>query len=328
MNKKLIINVGCARSGTTAMDALFDKLPNIETPYERKEIQAFSNTEISLNDYLKFFKNNASEFFFESSPPYVHAGIDKFSKIIKNIKAISQAAEVKVIFNLRSLAKRAFSHYWHDISRHHSLYGVDWRVRSSLDLNRYKILYSDSFFEALAKDYDKFLPDIMGMIALTGKELGWDNVQVILQKQLDSGINQLCSELTIPVENIKSPRTQGCRAPCFLRPGEYRVVDDTGSNSLVVHENTILRIGYDGTEILDGNKYQVNDILESSEQWTKSLSYRKVSSIFGRYFGEQSRQLKSIPEHIFLTNLNVDRELFKSEDLHVKDEVAVEYQND
>jgi len=324
MSKKIIVNVGCARSGTTAMEAYYEKSSCIETPFGKKEIQAFSGKEINFKQYLTYFSDKDADVYFESSPPYVHAGIDKFKKVVSNLKRLKEDADIEVVFNLRSLVKRAFSHYWHDISKHHALFGADWSVRSKNSSDRFKSLYTDNFFEALAKDYNKFLPDIMGMICVAGNQLGWANISVILQKELNDGVQRLSEKIGIRSGLQNVPRTIGCKAPVFLSGGKYKVSGHNDEKIIDLESGSIAIIGYDGIEVISDNQFDVNQLIFASRQWSTDVTYSTMSSIFDRYFSEQKRQLKNIPQNVFLTNLDVETELFKVENASIDMQAVVE----
>jgi len=117
--RKLVVNLGLARCGTTATEDYFRTLPGFSTPLGAKKLKFFLSPRNS-SEYLGHFVPSADSILFESSPPYMHGGLDTFRNVIGRISALcDQGFDVHLLVNIRNLLKRAFSHYWHDINGHY-----------------------------------------------------------------------------------------------------------------------------------------------------------------------------------------------------------------
>lgn len=297
--KTFLINPGGARCGTTATYLSFKNHPVVNVPSREKEIKAFFDPDANLDKYLDKFSGGGS-IYFESSPPYMGRGLTAFSNVLdKAIEVLGR--NIYFLFNLRSLASRSFSHYWHEINKHHSLYGKYWKVKSSEDPERYRYNYKLGFFDAILSEPNKFLPDYMGMILLTGEKVGWENVGVMIQDDIEFGFNMLCDDiLKIDVWDGIFVRNKGVRAPIFYNSGD--VVFNDSERLGMVPEGKLLRIGHDSVELLSSDAYNINDIYEASQSWTRFVERSTVVEHMKEYLHGQAEKALLVPKDSILSN--------------------------
>lgn len=320
---RFVINVGGARCGTTAMHSYFDRHDSVKTPVNVKEIKLFLDNDLNINKYLDAFINgNETGTFFESSPPYMHSGIERFEQVLKNIKQTLNG-KIVIVFNVRPLVERAFSHYWHDINKHYSIFGKLWNVKDKESLERYKTNYQHSFSYALKKSKDKLMPDFAGMINLAIKEFGCESVYVIAQTNLNYGIEKLSQSLDISFDERKIVRISSVRAPVFLQSGRHEMSIENKKVTVTVPQGNLLRLGYDQCELLNEAMYNLDNIIKAYSNWTGEVAYKEVRSIFSPYLAEQAVKMEGIPPEIFVTKENILMAdyLTTTKDLKVKTQI-------
>lgn len=321
--KTIIINVGMARSGTTAINTYFSENKIIRVPKGIKELKAFFEDRVDFQKYLNAFqvaKNN--EIFFESSPPYMHSGVKKYEKVLKCILDTVNR-NIKFVFNVRPLSSRAFSHYWHDINKQYSIYGKAWSVKSMSDPNRYKTIYRKSFLKAINTEADKFCPDLGGMLHLSAKKIGWENIYIIPQDDLKSGVSSLLGKVGIADFGPEVRRIPGAMRPLFFTEGEHFL--PYSGRKFEVPKSTLLRVGHKGLELLKADRYPINDIYCSSKMWTDQVSSEEMHQVMGSYLEEQAEKLKDVPSGCLLGDF---KEGLISYVLKIKDERIGSYELD
>lgn len=301
VNREYIINVGTARSGTTALHTIFEGLEEVRVPKNVKELKAFMDDKLNFDEYKSKFRAGRLPIYFESSPPYMHNGLASFNKYLKKMLEVLPDKPL-LIFNFRPLAGRAFSHYWHDISKHHSVYGARWSVRSKDSPDRYQTVFSRKFEDVLARSPEKFCPDFYEMVVLASRFVGWENILILNPGDLLGGVNKLIQEIP-DVSSVDSiHRVPGVCAPIFLGPGTHSV--GGLQQTISIPDDRAVRIGADGIEILDYSPSKIMDIVNSSRAWTYSVSASDQERLFGNYLEHQSKGVRLIPEHCFYSSMN------------------------
>lgn len=295
---KHIINLGMARSGTTALHAYFKSHPNVGVPKGTKGIKYFLQKDgdnLSYSDYIKKFDDNYS-ILFESSPPYMHSGIETFNSVIDNVNVILKN-DICFVINVRTLVARAFSHYWHDISKHYSVFGKPWSVRSYDSLERFKTLYNESFEISIKKNHKKFMPNLAEMVEFLIKQYGKENIFIFNMKYFNEHLKELSSFLQIEYLEHYIKRVKSIRAPIYLKSGKYEFNIDEENKNIKVDTGELMRVGYDGIEILkEENGYNIEEIYQASLNWTKKLDVDEIPEIFQEYVKTQEKQIKIICE--------------------------------
>ena len=306
--RKLIVNLGLARCGTTATEDYFRALPEFATPIGVKELKFFLRPKPPA-EYLKHFKYTDSSILFESSPPYMHGGLDRFRQVIERISVLREHNfDVHLLINIRNLIKRAFSHYWHDINGHYSILGRYWGVSKLDDPRRFASLYESSFAEELA-DADsksKFLPEIGQMLHLAVSVMGADRVRLVLTSKLDDGIDAFLKEVApgLDLAPTKTRRIPGTRAPVYLYGGEsgatFSAALPDGTEDVHVPAHSCVLFARRHQELLLGTTYDLKRVTAAAAKWTTTLAADASPPSVIDYLGEQSALLSSLPTECFL----------------------------
>ncbi|MEB3764879.1 MAG: sulfotransferase domain-containing protein [Desulfurococcales archaeon] len=212
---------GTMKGGTTWLYKLVDMHPQIYTPRSKiKEIHFFDiNYKKGLDWYLKFFaeaKYNNYKAIGEKTPSYMY-----LEEIPERIH--SMFPDMKLIFILRNPVDRAYSHYWHAVTKWVVEY-LPFEQALELEKERisidtwHKIHYSyldrGKYIEQLERFEKYFSKDQMLVIIL--EELVRDpetNLRRVLEfLEVESGQNILeyykkSGALKAPVNKGKSPRS-------------------------------------------------------------------------------------------------------------------------
>jgi len=307
-NKKVIINLGLARCGTTAVDKLMRGIPEISSPEGVKELKYFLRSS-NKDAYFKSFENASSSLFFESSPPYAHGGFEGFNTALERIMSIkSDDTDIIFLFNIRNLIKRAFSHYWHDINGHYSIYGRLWTVRTKDDPRRYDALYQKSFLAEMKQGGNdaKFLPEIGRMMQAAVQAVGAENVKIAHTANLNKSISALLHDVSDGSlgASLEVPRLPGTKAPAYLHGGEegqfYSFKDE---NDLYVPAQTCLLFARRHAELLSGTDYDLNRIVDASLTWTTELETDALAPRVFDYVQQQVEAIAKLPDECFLADL-------------------------
>lgn len=303
-----VVNVGLARCGTTATEKFFSDHPHVSCPKDVKELKYFFEDSTSLEEYRTHFEDPDGSILFESSPPYCHVGLDRHTGILEKINAISaDDHDVTILFCVRNLLSRAFSHYWHDIGVHYSRHGKSWAVRNDDNPNRYAQLYKKSFYREL-KDpsgHNKFLPDVAGMITAAIEKFGVDRVKIAHTKQLDAGINDLMNVIDLPTpEPVILPRLPGATSPVYLFGGDegrdYEFDTADGPQTLTVPAQACILFCRRHSELLTSDKFDVEAIVKASKNWSTEFDTATLPDNVKPYLAEQQSAFNDLPSQCFL----------------------------
>ena len=308
--QKLIINLGLARCGTTATEDYFRQLSGFSTPTGIKELKFFLRDR-SPDSYQGHFDNSQGAILFESSPPYMHNGLEVFSKVIERINNLERHGfEVHLLINIRNLLKRAFSHYWHDINGHYSIFGKYWKISDPDDPSRLSNLYTRSFIEELSKEEtaQKFLPEVSQMIDHAISVMGKDRVRLIFTSNLDRGIDAFLSEIA-PERTFPKTETRpipGTRAPVYLYGGErgatFSAASHDGPEEVFVPAHCCVLFARRHEELLHGSKYDLARITAAANKWTKFLKTDTLPDNVTAYLADQRALMTTLPAECFLTD--------------------------
>ena len=308
MKRKLIINLGLARCGTTALYHYFRSQAEYSTPEDIKELKFFLHPN-NPEEYLKHFKFTDDSILFESSPPYMHKGLDRFRKVIGRISVLRELGfDVYFLINIRNLLERAFSHYWHDISSQYSIFGKYMGMSKLDDPRRFGCLYETGFLDELTnpKSSSKFLPDIGQMLHLLCSVMGADRVKIVLQSNLDKGIDAFQEEVAPELDPppIKTPRILETRAPAYLYGGEngetFSAALPDGTEEVNVPAHCCVLFARRHQELLLGTTYDLKCITDAEAKWTKSLTADLIPQSVTDYLVEQRKLLGNLPQEFFL----------------------------
>ena len=303
--KTIIINPGFARCGTTAFDEYLSNSPFIYTPREQKELKYFMQEIVSGKEYLSKFSDDDQLFYFESSPPYCHTGFSNFKTYLQRIAAIAKEidAEVKVIFCIRNMFKRAFSHYWHDINTQYSIYGANWKVKNLDSEDRFKSVYKRSFFDEVVRNQnEKFFPRYGKMINHAIGLFGEENVRVAHTNNLDACISDYLKYLNFKLdEEVVSPRIIGAKCPIYLSGPGYRLAQtDDGQKLFKIEGDEVCLITSRNVEFLEGSKLNLDEIVAGSTIWSRQFPTSLLPQDIISNASQQTRFMESIPSDCFL----------------------------
>jgi hypothetical protein len=301
-----IINVGMARSGTTATDAFFRNRQEFAVPQARKELKFFMKHEDpSLADYMSHF-NSGPLRFFEASPPYMHGGMARFESCLKGASAlVDQGARVTILFCVRSLLKRAFSHYWHDIGSHHAKFGSVWQINSTDHRDRFQKVFRDSFVQQINRSKAKLFPDLVGMIVRAIEVLGSENVRVLQMRGLDAGLRDLLEYSGLILrEPITTKRITSAAIPQYFFGGrngrDHEVNTDAGVQQFHVPKNRCLLFARHHSEVLSSEDFNLGRIVDASNSWSRSFDTDLLPDKIFDYLEVQADGVESLPEEVFL----------------------------
>lgn len=297
-----ILNVGFARSGTTAAATFMRNHPAISVPAKRKELKYFLKEDVSAEDYVAQFKM-ARPVLFEASPPYTHRGVDDFrTYMTRAAQMVDAGHRVIVLFGMRNFVKRAFSHYWHDISSHYAIYGARWSCRSLDDPARYRSLYRKSFAQQVTEDgaIDKFLPQSFAMINIALDIFGPDNVRIYHMKHLDASLHEICDLAGLdPVSGTRTFKIKSAAAPRYLRWEDKIPAKLTAALDHRLANGCLLLSRWH-SEILDGQRYDLDHIVEASHSWTYTLEGAELPAKVVAHTRDQTEKIATLPDRLFL----------------------------
>lgn len=306
--RKVIVNLGLARCGTTASDKLVRNCAEIASPKNVKELKFFFDKK-DTGKYFQNFDNSSAELFFESSPPYMHNGLDRFETVLHNILNIKdEHTDVVLLFNIRNLIKRAFSHYWHDINGQYAIHGRLWKVRQVDDPRRFSALYQKSFIDEVeSADNDaKFLPAVGEMIQSAIAAVGAGNVKIAHTSNLDQSIGAFWKEVA-GLSLGQVPRVPGTRCPAYLYGGEagktYTLKVSHGAEDIEIPAQTLLLFARRHAETLSGTDYDLERIFAASQKWSRDVDARDLPARILDYQKQQLDIISALPEECFLAGL-------------------------
>ena len=305
---RFILSLGFARCGTTATDDFMRRVPGLACPVERKEIKYFMRPDASYSGYLEQFEPGQTTFF-EASPPYAGRGMARFEAVLQAIaRELTPHGEVHVLFCLRGLLQRAFSHYRHTIGTRYSMFGAAKGVTAFGDPRRYSKLYSKSFAEELADPMipEQILPDAASMITRTAEIFGSDRVRIAYTKRLDGCLADYLSQMGLtPDIPLQSERIPGAEASWFIAAGhkglETTVRLRSGDEANVrLPPDSCLLLNRRHIELLTADKAPVKELVASSEHWTRDFDVSTLDSSVRAYLDRQAEVLGSLPASCFL----------------------------
>lgn len=305
-NQRVIVNLGFARCGTTATDKFFRKHADVGTPKARKELKYFLGPFKGAADYTEQF-SDPKELLFEASPPYVHGGLDRFEAVLRNIDQLrAEGVSVTLLFCLRNLLSRAFSHYWHDIGSQYARFGSGWAVRDVDHPQRYASVYTRSFLGELSnpKSADKFLPPVMSLIRRAIDQFGTENVRIGYTKDLNNVLSALLSEIGLqPEEPIKTARITGAAAPVYVySPSASTTVVETNDGPRLINlpEDHCLLFSRHSSEVLKAKDWPLARIVAASTTWTRVLPVDCIPDGIMDQIRRASDGLENLPDECFL----------------------------
>lgn len=317
MNKplKCVVNVGLARCGTTSTAKLFaDKFDDFATPRVTKELKFFFGQE-PVDKYFDHFDIGTDQFSFESSPPYCHRGIEDFQRSMGRIMQLKTdlGLEVHILFNLRNLLQRAFSHYWHDIDAHHAAFGKLWAVKKADHPRRYESHYRTRFRQELRKNrLERFLPRVGEHITHAIAVMGAEHVHVAYTKALDAAMADFLARLDAPCAgtDFTVPRTSGAAEPVIFRTDNIgRLIDDDVPSHLSDFRgpaDSAFLITRRLAEIVDGSVHDIALLKSASKDWTRRIRTDKVLPLVAPQIEAQVKLIEAVPDHCFLSDCKAD----------------------
>jgi hypothetical protein len=305
--KKIVVNLGVARCGTTATATLFSQgLSGFSTPRGVKELKYFLGDHSDPGNYFDHFDFSEDDILFESSPPYMGRGLEKFERVLDQITELRDLGiQVTVLVHVKNLMKRAFSHYWHGISSHHAIYGSAWRVREADDPRRFDSVYTQDFSKVLANPEKKFMPRLGKMLSLAIERLGEENVCILHTPSMDAGLDDFLNRLDYAHDGVKTPRIPGARSPLYLLGGQsYSLKNGNSSKEIEVPEGRCLLFARRYKECLDTSQYDMDRIIGASNKWSRSFEKSSLKPAVTKkvktYLSKQGEQMSRLPEGCFL----------------------------
>jgi hypothetical protein len=304
----LILNLGLARCGTTATAALFSQMPGMSTPEGIKELKFFLAA-ADPQSYRGLFTNPQGPVLFESSPPYMGGGTERFAQVMARAQAMTgQGFEVTVLIVMRNLINRAFSHYWHDIAVHYAAYGRYWSVKTAEDPRRFTRLYETDFLAELSqpKADAKFQPKVAQMLDMAIATFGAERVRIGHTAGLDTALADLFSQLglTHRFALTPTPRLRGSRAPLFLEAGssgsEVTITTRNGPREVTIPAGHGLLLRDHSVELLSDLHHDIARIAAASRRWTRRLETHELPQRVLEYLHRQKRSIARLPKQCFL----------------------------
>jgi hypothetical protein len=231
-------------------------------------------------------------------------------ELIGRIKS-ALGCDVIILFCIRNLVSRAFSHYWHDIESHYSKFGRLWSVREGNDGRRLADLYQKPFPQALRGDPDKFLPSVGQMVFAAVEAFGRDNVRIAYTSQLSACVSDLMDQVGIRAgECIEVPKLTGMRAPLYLELDDPQIrsllVKFGNDKGIYIKDGACLLIRKRDAELLDGHRFNFQLLKASSERWTYTFETSNLKKVVTHYLSEQFSCFESMNDEIFLNNSKSD----------------------
>lgn len=297
MKKKLILNVGLPRSGTTSLHGIMSKASKVTTPLHQKEIKYFLRENVHFQEYINLFENSESSVFFESSPPYTVLGVEAFKSILNKVKEM-KFEDYLIVFSVRPLAERAFSAYWHSIQKHYSIFGSSWKVKDTSSVNRFNSIYTKSFEKAVCDQPESFKPDLAKFIEMAIESFGKDSVAVLPLINFEKTIRYLEKRFSlIGLSNIRH-RTKGGDAPFYLKEGEHPIYNS--NEKLIVPSGAICLVNGPNSEFLYESDYPIERIYKSFKNWTYEASSKKLRDLFESYLVAQKDKLLNVHNDVII----------------------------
>lgn len=306
--KKAIVNVGLARCGTTSTDKLFSEVfSDFATPKDTKELKFFLADD-PIDTYFGNFSIREDQISFESSPPYCHKGISSFKNVMSKILQLKDmGVEVHILFNVRNLLSRAFSHYWHDIDSHYAAFGKLWSVSEPKHPRRFEHLYNSSFFMEINKASDvKFIPQIGKLIYHAIEVAGVNHVHIAFTKDLTACIRDFLYRIDAESRLIdfEVPRTIGALEPIFARTdANGRFID---GNDVPVLRNmrgpkrSAILVSRRRSEILSADDYDLDSIKAATANWTRRIATEEVLQHTYPRLEQETKDIGNLPDICFL----------------------------
>ncbi|NEX47744.1 hypothetical protein [Pseudotabrizicola algicola] len=304
----LILNMGLARCGTTATAALFSAVPGMSTPEGIKELKFFMS-DAEPQSYTARFTDPAGPLLFESSPPYTGGGTERYEQVLTRVMALRDLGfDVTLVFMVRNLLARAFSHYWHDISSQYAPFGRYWSVQTPTDPRRFRHLYTSTFLDELQrpKSADKFLPKVAQMIGTAIAMFGVDRVHIGHTNQLDAALQDLMQRACpgFPAPLPPAPRLRGSRAPLIVTgnpaTGHVTVATRKGPMDVPLAADEALLVRDKGVERLSAEHYDIPRLADAFSRWTRSFDCTETPPRVADYLQRQSRAMSRLPVECFL----------------------------
>ncbi|WP_223669275.1 hypothetical protein [Kangiella shandongensis] len=305
IGKKFAINLGFARSGTTTLHRHFTNNDMCCVPEEEKEIKAFMDDSITLDKYLSKFNHDGKRVIFESSPPYCHTGIQGYTKVLQNIKSILGEQDLILIFNIREPIERAFSHYWYNIGKHHSIFGKRWNVKSYDHERRFKDVFDSSFYDCLKiqKQREGLFPPYHLIIRYAVELLGVDRVKIIHVNELNQAVPEIFKELGVPYDGDPALKVNQYVQPSYYHSKNNNIFEVTTINNkylIKIPSNKLLILSGVGAELLDGEQYDLWKIAGAANHWTRTLDSRLVQKRLIKYYKKLYEGFSKIEDSCFV----------------------------
>lgn len=309
MNKVnlVIINMALARTGTTSLHRYMENNKGVSVPTNIKEIKAFLNKTPTFDFYKKKFDFSSAKVLFESSPPYMHLGLDVFENVLSNIEtSFGNEVDFNFIFSLRPVLNRAFSHYWHEIGSHYAIFGRRWLVKEKDDPKRFNETFNYSFGDVLnGKSFkNNYLPEYASMIEKTYLKFGQDKVKVIVSSNIESGVSNIFNSKGLDSNNfLKKIRVNQAIFPNYLISGERATliqVDTSHGPKLVkLPKNSLFISTKHGAELISDGSFDIKKVYNASVAWERKYNTDLVSESIKHFINEQANILDRLPEDIF-----------------------------
>ena len=152
--KKLILNVGSQKCGTTSVDDFVRSHTNINVSKNTKELHFFDNKQKHLSDYWNLFTvKNPSEVYFESTPNYSVSSVAK-----RNIADISKICDVYIILLIRDPIDRIYSQYYMNVSKGVETLDINAALEEDMFRDEPFLYKSRSDYRRIYQDFCEFIP--------------------------------------------------------------------------------------------------------------------------------------------------------------------------
>lgn len=288
----LLIGIGYEKCGTSTLAITLGLDPQFSI-HPKKEAYYFDErNEKPFQEYLsEFNRNQSSRFLVDITPTYIRS--KKAIEIIKNVDS-----RKKIIICLRDPIRRSYSHYVHNIFRHHSHY--DPALVRYAKTSLYEEVYDLSFEESLERERPLIGPAYLQQVAYALDAFGRSNT-LVLVLETDFRVPRLFHMISdfikteIDIGKIIYDN-EGGFLPNIVCP-EVPLQISGPRSALTLSEQ--------GVYIFLSRRHAIyywenvpNDarsrILEASCRWTSYVPAAKVTELRRRYFEEDIEGLEQL----------------------------------
>jgi len=292
-NRVHLIGLGFEKCGTTALDSFLGQSPSFACPKPKETLFFNANFDKGLAYYKELYKvDDRTRVIVDITPSY-----------IRNPEALQRIVNFpthkKYVVMLRHPVTRAFSHYLHDITHHHSIY-CHTRYEGQ---EPFSYPYSKSFFDEYNEKYEyhftRYLKYLMRVIELFSHK----NVLFTLLEEdfkdwprlIDIFHHHLGVNFDAPNSLDMSKSNIGGSLPTYFYPNK--------NESLSLPDGKVLELEPGVLYVVRGNDVRSwrnlppkhsQAAIEASKNWTSQLSSASVAEIYNEWFREETPQLEGL----------------------------------